>query len=150
MEYWVAYLPHVNASLNSLSTLLLIAALLAIKSRREILHKQLMLGAFGVSAVFLAGYLTYHAYFGSKPFPYQDYPAVAAYSYYLVLATHAILAVSVPFLTIWAIFLGLNEKREAHRRVVRWAYPIWLYVSATGVLVYFMLYWWFPPLTASN
>jgi len=147
METLVGYLPHVNASLNGLATVLLILALWAIKSRREQLHKRLIFAALGVSGVFLIGYLTRMAFAGSKLFPYADYPAIAAWVYYLILGTHVILAMTVPFFAVWAVVLGLRDRRAEHRRVVRWAYPIWLYVSLTGVIVYFMLYWWFLPLS---
>jgi uncharacterized membrane protein YozB (DUF420 family) len=146
MDTLVGYLPHVNASLNGTATVLLVLALWAIKTRREQLHKQLILAAFGVSGVFLVGYLTRMIFAGSKLFPYADYPAIAAWAYYLILSTHVVLAMTVPFLAVWAMVLGLRDRRAEHRRVVRWAYPIWLYVSLTGVLVYFMLYWWFLPL----
>lgn len=149
MEQILLYLPHVNATLNSIATLLLLAAFAAIYVRKEKLHRNLMLSAFGVSAVFLVCYLFYHFNIGSKKFPAADYPAAASITYWIILATHVVLAMSVPFLAIWAIVLGLKDSRQQHKRVVRWAFPIWLYVSVTGVVVYFMLYWWFPPLAAA-
>ncbi len=141
-------LPHVNASLNGVATLLLIVGLLTIKSGRESLHRNAMLSAFGVSAIFLVSYLTYHAVAGSKHFPRETYPT-AAWFYFPLLVSHVILAMGVPVLAIWAIRLGLKGERAAHRKVAKWAFPIWLYVSVTGVLVYLMLYWWFPATAVS-
>lgn len=139
----VEVLPHVNASLNGLATLLLLVGFITIKAKREQAHKLAMMSAFAVSGVFLACYLVYHAYVGSRPFPAAAYP-MAAYVYYPILASHVILAMGVPVLSVWAIVLGWMDRRAAHRSVVKWAFPIWFYVSVTGVLVYLMLYWWFP------
>ncbi|MBL8888997.1 MAG: DUF420 domain-containing protein [Planctomycetaceae bacterium] len=146
MEELVRTLPHLNAALNGLATVLLVLALWAIKSRRELLHKRLMFAALGVSGVFLVSYLTRLSLEGNKLFPRQDYPEIAFWGYLVLLGSHVLLAMTVPFLAGWAVWLGLSNQRAAHRRLVRWAYPIWLYVSLTGVLVYFMLYWWFVPL----
>ena len=138
-------LPHVNASLNALATLLLVTAYVLIKRRQEQAHKWVMLACFAVSAVFLACYLTYHFNLvgGSKKFPSSEYPS-AAYIYYPILISHILLAVTVPFLAIGAIYLGLANKRRGHVRLTKWAFPIWLYVSVTGVIVYLMLYQIFP------
>ncbi len=137
----VPHLPHVNASLNALATVLLVVGFLLIKRRQEQAHKWVMLACFGVSAVFLASYLTYHFNIvgGSKKFPSSEYPA-AAYVYYPILISHILLAVTVPFLAIGTIYLGLADKRQGHRRLAKWTFPIWLYVSVTGVIVYLMLY----------
>jgi len=146
MESWVGYLPHLNAILNGTATVLLILALVAIKSKRETLHKQLMFAALGVSGVFLVSYLTRMALAGNKLFPRDDYSEMAFWGYAVLLGSHVLLAITVPFLAGWAVWLGVTNQRAAHRRLVRYAYPIWLYVSLTGVVVYFMLYWWFVPL----
>lgn len=142
----ISILPHVNASLNALATVLLVIAYVLIKRRQEKAHKWVMLACFGVSAVFLASYLTYHFNIegGSKKFP--PYPPDAVrYLYYGILLTHVVLAISVPFLAIGSIYLGLADKRRGHVRLAKWAFPIWLYVSVTGVIVYLMLYQIFPP-----
>ena len=146
----VGLLPHVNASLNALATVLLVAGFALIKLRQESAHKWVMLACFGVSAVFLASYLTYHFNIGPKlkKFPYAEYPS-AAYAYYAILITHIILAVTVPFLAIGTIYLGLANKRLAHVRLAKWTFPIWLYVSVTGVVVYLMLYQLYPDLPAA-
>jgi putative membrane protein len=139
----VDWLPHINASLNGVATLLLILGLITIKAKKESLHKLAMLSCFGVSGVFLACYLIYHAMVGSKLFPVAQYP-IGAYIYYPILLSHVLLAVAVPFLAIAAIYWGWKDQREKHRKVVKWAFPIWLYVSITGVVVYALLYWVFP------
>jgi uncharacterized membrane protein YozB (DUF420 family) len=137
----VSYLPHVNASLNALATVLLVLGYVQIKRRRELAHKWTMLACFGVSIVFLACYLTYHFNIdgGSKRFPSHP-PLAVRYTYYGILLTHVVLAAAVPFLAVVTIWLGLANRRIAHRRVAWWTFPIWLYVSVTGVVVYLLLY----------
>ena len=137
-------LPHVNASLNCLAAILLVIGFIFIKRRYETAHKITMISCFGVSVAFLICYLTYHSQYGDTKFPRERYPTVA-YLYYGLLITHVILAAIVPVLAIVTIVLGLRDKRTAHRRWARITFPIWLYVSITGVLVYFSLYWWFLP-----
>jgi uncharacterized membrane protein YozB (DUF420 family) len=145
-------LPHVNAALNSLATVLLVVGYVLIKrsqrsgdrARRlslENAHKWTMLACFAVSVIFLACYLFYHLVVMdglSKKFP-TDAGAVR-YLYYAILLTHVILAAAVPFLAIGTIYFGLRDNRAAHRKLARWTFPIWLYVSVTGVVVYAMLY----------
>lgn len=142
----IELLPHVNASLNSLATILLVVGWVLIKRRKETAHKWTMLACFGVSAIFLASYLTYHFNIegGSKRFPTDTLPAIR-YSYYFILLTHVVLAITVPFLAITTIYWGLTNQRRKHRWLARWTFPIWLYVSITGVIVYVMLYQLFPP-----
>jgi putative membrane protein len=139
-------LPHLNAALNALATLLLIAGYILIKRRQEAAHKWTMLACFSVSVVFLACYLTYHLNIpgGSKRFPAYP-PAAVRQGYYAVLLTHVVLAAAVPFLASATIWLGLADRRHWHRRLARWTFPIWLYVSITGVVVYVMLYQLYPP-----
>lgn len=137
-------LAHITASLNALATLLLLAAFGAIKQKKEELHKNLMFAAFAASSAFLVVYLTRYALEGNKPFPKDDYPSAAIF-YYVLLISHVGLAISVPVLAIIAISRGVNNNREGHRKIVKFAFPIWLYVSVTGVLVYFMLYWMYIP-----
>lgn len=145
-EEFVATLPHINASLNALATVLLVVGFLLIKRRREQAHKWVMLACFGVSAIFLICYLTYHFNIvgGSKKFPSSEYPA-AGVVYYPILISHILLAITVPFLAIGTIYLGLADRRQWHIRLAKWTFPIWLYVSVTGVIVYLMLYQIFPP-----
>ena len=143
----IDYLPHVNVSLNALATLLLIAGFVFIKQKRERAHKQVMLATFGVNMIFLVSYLTYHAYAGSKPFPTdpQVAPTWVRYTYYAVLLTHVVLAAVVPLLAIGSIYLGLTDQRQRHRRLSVYTWPIWLYVSVTGIVVYLMLYQIYVP-----
>jgi putative membrane protein len=141
----INYLPHVNASLNAIATILLIIGYVLIRNRKENAHKATMLSAFGVSVVFLVCYVIYHYHAGSKQFPREDYSPAITYSYLVLLASHVLLAAVVPFLAVTTITLGLLDKRMWHRKIARITFPIWLYVSITGVLVYLMLYHWFVP-----
>ncbi len=142
LAFSVSDLPAVNASLNALATVLLIAGYVLIKQRREVAHKRTMITAFGVSVVFLICYLVYHRYAGhvrfSGPSPVREF-------YLGLLLTHVVLAATVPFLAVATIYLGLQDRRQAHRRLARWTFPIWLYVSITGVVIYVMLYHLYPP-----
>jgi len=144
-------LPHINAALNATATVLLLTGFVLIKQRREAAHKWTMLACFCVSVLFLACYLTHHWYlkyvlklpYGSHLFP-AEYP-IARTIYLVVLIPHVILAAAVPFLAIATIYGGLADKRAAHRRLAKWTFPIWLYVSITGVIVYVMRYQLYPP-----
>lgn len=136
---WVAQLPAVNASLNGLATLLLIAGYVLIKSGKVNAHKTAMLSAFAASIVFLACYLVYHYYAGSKRF--EGSGAIRAI-YLSILVTHILLAAAVPILAIITIRRGLRAEWESHKRIARITFPIWLYVSVTGVIIYAMLYHW--------
>ena len=150
VDQWVHILPHVNASLNGLATCLLVAGYVFIKRGHERAHRRTMLCCFGVSVLFLVCYLVYHALAGSRKFP-SDVAAAARYGYYAILLTHVVLAAAVPFLSVATIYLGLRDRRASHRRIARWTFPIWLYVSVTGVIVYLMLYWIYaPPEVASR
>lgn len=140
----VDILPHVNAALNSLAGVLLVAGYVMIKRGKETAHKQCMLSAFGVSVVFLACYVTYHSLLGgSREFPRDT--GVVWYAYIAILASHVILAAAVPFLAVAVIYFGLSDKRRQHVKWARWTFPIWLYVSVTGVVVYVMLYHLYKP-----
>jgi uncharacterized membrane protein YozB (DUF420 family) len=137
-------LPHVNASLNCLAAVLLVIGYLLIKNRKETAHKITMISSFGVSIAFLTCYLIYHFGYDPAGFPRDRYPVISIL-YYLMLFSHIVLATIVPVLAITTIILGLRDKRTHHRRWARITFPIWLYVSITGVLVYLCLYWWFLP-----
>jgi putative membrane protein len=137
-------LPHVNASLNFVACILLIAGVLLIKRGQEAAHKVAMLSCFAVSVAFLGCYVAYHLQEFSKPFPKAEFPQ-AATVYYIILATHIPLAALVPLLAITTIVLGLSDRRQAHRKWAKITFPIWLYTSVTGVLIYLMLYVWFVP-----
>jgi putative membrane protein len=137
---YVRYLPHINATLNGISAILLIVGFILIKRGNVTAHKWTMLSCFGVSTVFLICYLTYHiAIGGSRRFP-ETAPSTVRIVYLSILASHAILAAFVPFLAMITIYLGLRDRRASHRKWAKWTFPIWLYVSITGVIVYWMLY----------
>lgn len=133
----VSVLPAVNAGLNSLAAVLLVCGWRAIRSRRIELHRRFMLSAFGCSILFLASYLYYHSIAGSTPFTGQG-PIRTVY--FTILLTHTVLAAAVPFLAVITLVRALRERFDQHRRIARITLPIWLYVSVTGVLVYWMLY----------
>ena len=147
MNLAVEVLPHVNAVLNAAATLLLVIGFLLIKRGNVVAHKRTMLSCFGVSVVFLVCYLSYHqllhAVTGERGKPFE-YPGLAVrYCYYAILISHVVLAATVPFLASFTIYYGLRDQRSRHRRLARWTFPIWLYVSITGVVVYLMLYHFF-------
>jgi uncharacterized membrane protein YozB (DUF420 family) len=140
----VQYLPHVNAGLNCLATVLLVVGYRLIRRRREVAHRRVMLACFVVSVLFLISYSIYHAQVLSVRFP--DYPPAAVrFGYRIILFSHIVLAALVPILAPLTIYLGITNRRVAHVRLARWTYPIWLYVSVTGVVVYLMLYQIYPP-----
>lgn len=137
----VRQLPTLNAALNATATVLLIVGYLLIRQRREQAHKWTMLAAFGTSIAFLISYLVYH--FQVRSVPFQG-PEPVRTVYFTILISHIILAAAVPVLAIATIYLGLRDRRVAHRRLARWTLPIWLYVSITGVVIYVMLYHLYP------
>ncbi len=135
-----ADLPWFNAILNSSCTILLLLGWIAIRLRYETLHKILMLLALAVSMVFLASYLFYHfAVMEMEPTRFPGEGA-ARYAYFTILLTHTILAIVVAPLAIYITVQGLRNALASHKKVARWTLPIWLYVSVTGVVVYWMLY----------
>ncbi len=131
-------LPAINASLNFLAMTLLLVGYGLILMGRERLHQGTMLAAFGVSMAFLICYLTYHIGIGgSRSFAGQG---LIRPFYFAMLMSHIVLAALVPFLASATIYLGWTGQRLRHRRLARWTFPIWLYVSVTGVLIYWFLY----------
>lgn len=132
-----AALAAVNAGLNSTSGLLLLAGLLAIRRRNVTLHRRCMVAAMTVSALFLACYLT--RFYLTKTHRYPGHGLLRGV-YLFFLFTHMVFAAVTPPLAIRALWLAWKQRFDAHRRLVRWAWPIWMYTSVTGVIVYFMLY----------
>jgi uncharacterized membrane protein YozB (DUF420 family) len=130
-------LPALNAVLNSTSAVLLVYGWTLIRRRRIEAHRRTMIIAFCVSVAFLVSYLVYHAQVGSVRF--QGTGAVRSV-YFAILISHTVLAAAVPFLAVAALWRGWTGDYVRHRRVARWALPVWLYVSVTGVIVYWMLY----------
>ena len=142
MDFSVADLPAVNASLNGLATIFLISGYLFIRRGRVQAHRAAMIAAFCTSVLFLMSYVIYHAHAGSRPF--QGRGAIRAL-YFTILITHVVLAALVPplaGLTLWRAWRGRFDR---HVRLARWTLPLWLYVSVTGVVVYVMLYHLYPP-----
>ena len=129
--------PALNASLNATTALLLVLGWFLIKSGRREAHRWSMVAAFLCSAVFLACYLWYHFHVGSVRFQKTGWIRPV---YFTILISHTILAVLVLPVILRTLFLAAKERFEEHRRAARWAFPIWLYVSVTGVTVYWMLY----------
>jgi len=136
----VSDLPAVNAGLNSLSTVLLVTGFVFIKQRKEKAHRNCMLAALVTSSLFLASYLYYHYHAGRTTFPDHWFRPI----YLTILLTHTVLAVVIVPLIIAAVVQALRGRFESHRRITRWTWPMWMYVSVTGVLIYFLLYQIFP------
>ncbi len=136
-----ADLPAVNASLNTLATILLALGYVFIKKKQIDRHKLCMIAATAVSAIFLACYLTYHYYHGSTRFTHQG---PVRYVYFFILITHVILAAAVFPMILITLYRAFKGQFDRHRRIARITWPIWMYVSITGVIVYLMLYQLFP------
>jgi uncharacterized membrane protein YozB (DUF420 family) len=130
-------LPTINAILNATAAVLLVWGYRLIRRKQIEKHRKVMTAAFITSCLFLVCYLVYHAQVGSKHFPGTGMPKTV---YLTILATHTILAAAVPFLAIITLRRGLAAKYDKHRKIAKWTFPIWLYVSVTGVVVYVMLY----------
>ncbi|MGH9406825.1 MAG: DUF420 domain-containing protein [Terriglobia bacterium] len=130
-------LPAIDAVLNATSAVLLVAGYISIRRKNVLAHKCLMLSAFGCSCAFISGYLWYHAHVGVKHFTGRG---VVRPFYFALLGTHTVLAASVPPLVIITLYFALRSRFVRHKKIARWTLPIWLYVSATGVVVYWLLY----------
>ncbi len=130
-------LPVLNAILNATAAVLLIVGYILIRQYKTHAHQRVMITAFAVSCLFLVSYLFYHYNVGSVKF---DKPGWVRIVYLWILATHTILAATVPVLAILTLRLALKGKFEKHRALAKWTFPIWLYVSVTGVVVYVLLY----------
>lgn len=133
----IADLPTLNASLNALASVFLVAGYVMIRTRRIHAHRRCMLSALGTSALFLISYVIYHANAGSVPF--RGTGAIRAV-YFAVLIPHIILAAAILPLALVTTARGLRGDYTRHVRIARWTLPVWLYVSVTGVIVYLMLY----------
>jgi uncharacterized membrane protein YozB (DUF420 family) len=133
------YLPTINAALNATSALLIAAGVVLIRSGRRRAHKAMMLAAVTTSSLFLLSYVWYHAHVGSVRFTGQGWPRPL---YFFILITHSILAAVVVPMVVVTVIRAWRGRYERHRASARWTYPVWLYVSVTGVVVYVMLYHW--------
>ena len=130
-------LPAVNASLNATATVLLLTGYVLIRQGKREQHRKVMLAAFGVSILFLICYVIYHAQVGSVSFQGQGWLRPV---YFTILISHVLLAATVPVFAIITLRRALRGEFARHRKIARITYPIWLYVSITGVIVYLMLY----------
>jgi len=135
-------LPAINASLNFISTVFISAGWYLIRHGAWRRHMACMITALVSSTGFLAGYIIYHAHVGEKSSGYTGWIATI---YFPILASHVLLAFVTLPLVILTLIPVFRRRWDRHRRIARWTMPIWLYVSVTGVLVYLMLYKWFPP-----
>ena len=133
----LADLPLLNASLNATSGVLLIIGFMLIRRGHIRAHRAVMISACVVSTLFFTSYVIYHANIGSRPFAGTG-PVRAVY--FAILITHVLLAAAVPPLAIITLSRGLRSRFDRHRAIARWTFPIWMYVSVTGVIVYAMLY----------
>lgn len=132
----LSFMPGVNAALNATSATLLLLGLGAIRSGRREVHKRLMVSAFAASAVFLVGYVLYHYAHGDTRYEGVGPVRIA---YLTILITHVILSIVMLPMILTTFYLAARERFAAHKRLARWTLPIWLYVSITGVVIYFML-----------
>ena len=130
-------LPTVNATLNAISGIFLLAGYVLIRRRHINAHRNAMLGAFASSTLFLVSYLVYHAQAGSRPFTGQG---VIRYVYFAILLSHIVLAAAILPMAISTLSRGLRGRYVEHKRIARKTFPAWMYVSVTGVIVYLMLY----------
>lgn len=143
----VADLPAVNAGLNGLSAVFLGLGYRFIRRKNIAAHRRCMVAAFAASMVFLACYLTYHTYVGlvlhRGPTVFKD-PAWFRPIYLTILLTHTILAMVIVPLALLTLSRALRQHFELHRKIARWTWPLWMYVSVTGVVIYLLLYQIFP------
>jgi len=132
----LSFMPAVNASFNGTAAVLLVLAVLAIKKKKVARHQALMLSAFASSSFFLVGYLAYHYVHGDTRYPGHGGARVA---YLALLASHILLSIPVVPMCLAAFYFAFRRRFETHKKITRFLFPIWLYVSVTGVLVFFML-----------
>ena len=133
----VSDLPALNAALNSLATLFLLAGYVCIRQKRVAAHRLCMLAALATSVLFLTSYVIYHANIGSRPFTGTG-PIRTVY--FAILITHVLLAIAIVPLVLITVSRALSRRFDQHRRIARITWPLWMYVSVTGVIVYVMLY----------
>ena len=132
----VSALPSINATLNSITTILLVFGYILIRQKKRKLHKNIMLTAFGTSAAFLVSYVIYH-WFKSGP---KEYLGNYSEIYFFILITHIALAAIIVPLALLTLYRGWSENLSKHRKIAKITLPLWLYVSVTGVVIYLMLY----------
>lgn len=135
-DWDATFLPHLNAVLNTGTSLCLVGGYFAIKSGRKISHRNFMMSAFTLSAIFLISYVIYHAQVGHVKYQGEG---LIRYVYFFVLITHIILSTVVVPLVLFAIYYAFSGQFVRHKRMVKWTYPVWLYVAISGVMAYAML-----------
>jgi len=135
-------LPAINASLNALSAIFLTAGFIFIRRRNIVAHRHCMIAAFTTSVIFLACYLTYHALV--KTVTHFHDPAWFRPIYLVILLTHTVLAAVIVPMILMTLNRALRERFDRHKAIARWTWPLWMYVSVTGVVVYLLLYQIFP------
>ena len=133
----VSDLPALNASLNALAALFLLAGYVLVRQKRVAAHRLCMLAALATSVLFLTSYLIYHANIGSRPFTGTG-PIRTVY--FAILISHVLLAIAIVPMVLITVSRALGRRFDAHRRIARITWPLWMYVSVTGVVVYLMLY----------
>jgi putative membrane protein len=138
----ITSLPSVNATLNATSAVLLIIGYYHIRQGRQQAHRACMLAAFSVSVLFLVSYLVYHFHAGATHFTGQGWIRSV---YFALLISHTILAALVPFLALLTLSRALRQQFDRHRTLAKWTLPVWLYVSVTGVVIYWLLYHVYAP-----
>jgi len=135
-ETWVNQLPALNALLNSASTIFILLGFRAVKKKEFVKHMKLMLTAFVTSSFFIIGYLLYHNFVGHTPFPGEG---IIRPIYFFILITHIILSAFIVPLVLTSFYFAFSGKFNIHRKVSKWTFPVWLYVSVTGVMIFFIL-----------
>lgn len=138
----ISDLPAVNACLNSLSAILLTIGYVLIRQKRQNAHRNCMIGALVTSTLFLISYVYYHSHAGARTV-FKN-PEWFRPFYLVILLTHTVLAVAIVPMVILTVVPALRQRFDRHRRIARWTWPMWMYVSVTGVLIYFLLYQIFP------
>lgn len=149
----VSYLPTVNAFLNGMAACLLAAGFVAIRRKNITLHRNLMISALVVSVLFLASYVTYHTVRQmTEGVGHTRFTSTGPerYVYYVLLVSHVILAIVNLPMVIVTVYYAIRRRFDKHKKIARWTWPIWMYVSVTGVAVYLMLYVLYPPQAAAG
>jgi putative membrane protein len=137
----ITLLPTLNACLNATSAILLLIGYRSMQQKHIKAHRACMLGACGVSLLFFASYLTYHYYVGVTRFPGEGWVRPV---YFGILISHTVLAALLPFFVLVTLTRAFRAQFLRHRQIARWTFPLWLYVSVTGIVVYLMLYHLYP------
>jgi len=138
---WIEVLPHSNAVMNGMAAVALVIGYIMIKAGNKTAHRNSMISAFLASSLFLVGYLTRYFLEGTHYFPGEGWVKII---YLAVLFSHMILAMAIVPMVLVTFYYAFQEQFDTHKRWARWTLPIWLYVSVTGIFVYFMLYWLYP------